>query len=260
MARKSNAVIPVEDCPIADPGIRAVLKGIRPPPGKDRFTLYARGPALLAEEGTEIAGPQSPLSRGTITLLEKQIDLSAACFFQSNAAMLEKLIPVLRSAAEQAAALAAPAGAKAVMADLYAGVGTFSLFLADLFPSGADLLEENPLALKLAKINLDREQREQRFRFFPQTDERWIKKHTLESYTFAVADPPREGLSPVLAHSLVRAGPPVLAYVSCNPSSLARDYRILKQGYTLQNLFFFDFYPQTAHIESLGIFVKNNRK
>jgi 23S rRNA (uracil1939-C5)-methyltransferase len=214
----------------------------------------------LAEEGTEIAGPQSPLSRGTITMLEKKIDLSAACFFQSNAAMLEKLIPVLRFAAEQAAALAAPAGTKAVMADLYAGVGTFSLFLADLFPGGADLLEENPLALKLAKINLNRGQREGKFRFFPQTDEKWIKKHSLESgmssYAFAVADPPRQGLSPALNRCLARDGPPVLAYVSCEPSSLARDYRILKQGYTLKDLYFFDFYPQTAHIESLGIFVK----
>jgi 23S rRNA (uracil1939-C5)-methyltransferase len=48
-----------------------------------------------------------------------------------------------------------------------------------------------------------------------------------------------------------------LAYISCNAASLARDSKILVNGgYTLKALMFFDFYPQTAHIESLAVFEK----
>lgn len=255
-ARKSAGVIPVPDCPLADPGIRSALEGLRPPPGKDRFTLYSRGETLLAEEGTGCSGGRGVPSRGTITLLDREITLDAACFFQSNAAVLEALIPVLRGAAEKAAETAGTAGAGR-MADLYAGVGTFSLFLADLFPGGTDLLEVQGRSLNLAKENLRRiGGRAEKFRFFSLKDEDWAKKQRLDRYAFAVADPPRQGISPALVRRLCETPPQVLAYVSCEPSSLARDYRILKQSYTLEELWFFDFYPQIAHIESLGIFYR----
>ncbi|MDR2662622.1 MAG: TRAM domain-containing protein [Treponema sp.] len=252
-ARKSARVIPVPDCPLADPGIRSVLGDLRPPPGKDRFTLYSRGGTLLAEEGTGSGGGDIP-SRGTITLRDREITLDGACFFQSNAAALEALIPVLREAAEKAAGTAG----EGRMADLYAGVGTFSLFLADLFPRGADLLEFQGRSLGLAKENLRRlgPGGAGRFRFFSLKDEDWARKQRLEDYAFAVADPPRQGISPALVRRLCERPPQILAYVSCEPSSLARDYRILKQSYTLEGLWFFDFYPQIAHIESLGIFYR----
>jgi 23S rRNA (uracil1939-C5)-methyltransferase len=48
-----------------------------------------------------------------------------------------------------------------------------------------------------------------------------------------------------------------LAYVSCDPATLARDSKILLAGgYQLKKLHFYDFYPQTAHIESLAVFKK----
>jgi 23S rRNA (uracil1939-C5)-methyltransferase len=74
-----------------------------------------------------------------------------------------------------------------------------------------------------------------------------------------VADPPRQGLSPALARWIAAKGPPLLAYVSCDPATLARDSRTLAAGgYTLSDLRLYDFYPQTAHIESLAVF-KNNK-
>ncbi|MDR2073046.1 MAG: class I SAM-dependent RNA methyltransferase, partial [Spirochaetaceae bacterium] len=67
----------------------------------------------------------------------------------------------------------------------------------------------------------------------------------------------RQGLSFSVTQWLCRRGPPVLAYVSCDPVSLARDYRILCGAYKLEELYFFDFYPQTAHIESLAVFIRS---
>jgi 23S rRNA (uracil1939-C5)-methyltransferase len=75
-----------------------------------------------------------------------------------------------------------------------------------------------------------------------------------------IADPPRQGLSPVLRKALARKGPPVLVYISCDPATLARDCGELtdthKGSYTLERITGFDFYPQTAHIESMAVLVK----
>jgi len=271
MARKSGDLIPLEDCPASDPGIRRILPRLLPPPGKDRFTLYSRDDVLLAETGASCNKDSFP-ARGTISLtlpdlpgnppgasMSREITLDAASFFQSNAAMLESLLAHVRLAAEEASP--PPAGARGTFADLYAGVGTFSLFLADLFPGGADLLEADSRALELAKINLDRlksqpETNGRAFRFFAQKDQQWVKKNDVGAYDFVIADPPRQGLGPALAASLADQGPPVFVYVSCESSSFARDYRILVRRYALKSLVLFDFYPQTAHIECMGTFVQ----
>jgi tRNA/tmRNA/rRNA uracil-C5-methylase (TrmA/RlmC/RlmD family) len=75
-----------------------------------------------------------------------------------------------------------------------------------------------------------------------------------------VADPPRQGLSPVLRKTLTRQGPPLLVYISCDPATLARDCGELtdthKGSYVLESITGFDFYPQTAHIESMAVLVK----
>jgi 23S rRNA (uracil1939-C5)-methyltransferase len=262
-AQKSSEIIPIPDCPVADPAIRSLLQsgGLIPPVDRDRFTLYGRGDLLLG------AGR----SRGEITLLDRTLTLDAECFFQSNAALLEKCAAELRFIAE---------GAPSPMADLYAGVGTFSVFLGDMF-SSIDLVEENPKALELARHNLrarprppgavpdtmvpDTVGREpvpdtkkvsgtMNRRFFPMTDERWVRRAKPGAYGFIVSDPPRQGLSPSMTQWLIEGGAPVLAYLSCEPASLARDCNKLLKVYTIKKLYLYDFYPQTAHIESLVVF------
>jgi 23S rRNA (uracil1939-C5)-methyltransferase len=172
--------------------------------------------------------------------------MDAGVFFQSNGFMLEKLIADLLQ-------IAAEADTKLPMADLYCGVGTFAAFLGEKFPR-TDLVEENPKAIVLARENV----RGMETRLFAQTGDLWAKGCHLESnYGFMVADPPRQGLSPALRRALAQRGPPILAYVSCDPATLARDSgELISGGYRLERLTGYDFYPQTAHIESLGVFVR----
>ena len=265
-ARKSEAVIPLDDCPAAESGIRNILPNLLPPPGKDRFTLYSLGGTMLAETGTSVSGGEKNRrqipNRGTISLLKKEITLEASSFFQSNAGALEKLIAYLRKAAEDAVGNTGTAGIAGIagnpdeqrIADLYAGAGTLSLFLADLFPGGIDLVETDCSAIEMAKINLAKTKSS--CRYFPQKTELWVKKRNLGGYGFIVADPPRQGLSPLIIQSLCQSGPPVFVYVSCEASTFARDCRLLAQNYRPKDIFLFDFYPQTAHIETMGIFVR----
>jgi len=246
-ARSSEEIIPIDDCPIADPGLRALLRenAILPPPHKDRFTVYGRTSGAeftLLSEGP--VGGRDCRSGGAVTIAGKNIRLDAGVFFQANAAALEKLIPHIRAAAASTAAGSA-------FADLYSGVGTFSVFIADLFERG-DLLEQSGAALECAKVNLASHSG---LKFFAQNDDAWARRNNrAKNYAFAAADPPRAGFSRSMAAWLAERGPAVLAYVSCEPASLARDCRVLSNGgYEIESLTLFDFYPQTEHIESLAI-------
>jgi 23S rRNA (uracil1939-C5)-methyltransferase len=236
---KSAELVTVTDCPIADPGIRKLLreenKNVLTPLQKDRFTVYARDDLFLSEGG---------VSRGKTRILDREITLDASLFFQSNGAMLEKMIADL-------VVIAGEADRSMPMADLFCGVGTFAAFLAELFPK-ASLVEESKAAIALARENLPME-----VDFFAQRSEDWVERNNISGIGFIVADPPRQGLNQSLALRLAKEGPPLLAYVSCDPATLARDSKILTAGnYRLKELRFYDFYPQTSHIESLALFVK----
>jgi 23S rRNA (uracil1939-C5)-methyltransferase len=114
--------------------------------------------------------------------------------------------------------------------------------------------EENKKAVSIARENLKGTDAE----FFALRDTEWAKNifRRKPAFGFAIVDPPRAGLAPALASSLAQDGPPLLAYVSCDASALARDSKILGISYKLKKLMLFDFYPQTSHIESLAVFEK----
>jgi 23S rRNA (uracil1939-C5)-methyltransferase len=240
MARRSGKIIPVKDCPAADSGIRQALSrgDIAAPSGKSCFTVYSRN-GLFLTEGKD--------SSGTTLLLDREITLDAGAFFQGSAAALETLIPDLLALAENADP-SLPA------ADIYCGVGTFAAFLKDRFPN-IDMVESCAAAMDLARKNVPGPL----MRYFLLTDEEWVRetRRTPPSYGFAVIDPPRRGLSPSLRQWLAEEGPPLLAYISCDPAALARDGAFLRAGgFRLESAAFYDFYPQTAHIEALAVFAR----
>ena len=243
MAKKSNEVVPITYCPVADDGINKALaeNRIAPPVEKDRFNVYSYEDTFLSEGRN---------SRGTIRLRDRDISLDAGVFFQSNAAVLADLIGDVLGAA-QSSTRSLPA------ADLYCGVGTFALFLKDMF-AALDMVEENKAALAIARGNVHGAGIEH----FALSCDAWLKAGAKRSggtkqraYGFIVADPPRSGLSTGLRAWLSKHGPSVLAYVSCDSATLARDSKELAaSAYELSSLTFCDFYPQTARVESLAIF------
>ena len=235
--RRSRRLVQVEDCPVADSGIRKALKeGKIIRPKKERFTVYSSKNTFLCEGTAE---------RGRVSVLGKELAMDVKFFFQSNAAMLELLI-------EDLVAVASAAERDLPMADIYCGVGTFASFLGSEFAS-VDLVEENKAALALSLENV----KGKKLNHYALTDTAWAKMMGTAKghWGFMVLDPPREGFSGPLREWLMRNGPELTAYVSCDPATLARDsHFLLEGGYTLRELTMYDFYPQTAHIESLAIF------
>jgi len=70
-----------------------------------------------------------------------------------------------------------------------------------------------------------------------------------------LVDPPRAGLEKQVVDGILNMNPHLIAYVSCDPSTLARDAgRLLRGGYKLKDVTPFDLFPQTYHIESISLF------
>lgn len=234
VAARSERIVPADRCPIVVPPIEGVLRGgERVPADLDRFTVWSDG-TTIAVEGLD---DDRDLS---VEVCDRQVLFSVGCFFQSNLAVLEKLVPW----ALEGLVLD---GRRA--ADLYAGVGLFGSFLA---ARGARVtcVESSTLSLGYARRNVQGEGHE----FFPMSVESWVISGAARPASDAViADPPRPGLSPEVRAWLVGSPPSRLIYVSCNPVTLARDLgALVAGGFVLEDLRLFDFYPQTSHIEAVA--------
>jgi len=172
--------------------------------------------------------------------------------------LLSSVLDIAKTAKNEASGVEGKGGGKGEgkrAADLYCGVGTFGSFLADYYQN-LDLVEENRAALDLARANV-KTAAVGETRFFALSVDKWLKKtKRTADYDFVLADPPRGGLSPAARAALCSAR--TLAYVSCDAPSLARDAAFLTShgGLRLESLSFYDFYPQTAHIEALAVFKK----
>ena len=175
--------------------------------------------------------------------------VSHLSFFQVNRFLIEEMLQAVVGGRKGGFAL-----------DLYAGVGFFTLALAKNFSrvmsvdanlAATEDLREN---VKAAGVEVVSEN---------QHAEEFLKKFS-EQPEFVVLDPPRAGLGAETAARLANLGAEEIAYLSCDPSTLARDLAVLTgserrqktevepaQRYEITKLDIFDLFPQTYHIESL---------
>lgn len=176
-------------------------------------------------------------------LLDAQFEVSAFSFFQANPALAAEVALTLRQT------LGSVPG---MLVDLYAGVGTFALTLADLADSTvaveavADAVGDGRLN---ARINA-----QPAVRFLHAPAEAGLAKLVAggEAIGAVVIDPPRRG-APELMAPLLDAKIPRIAYVSCDVATLARDLAELTAGYRLERVVPYDFFPRTVHVETLAV-------
>ena len=178
-----------------------------------------------------------------------QYRVSHLSFFQVNRFLIEDLLKTVVAGAKGTTAL-----------DLYAGVGFFTLPLAKTFAKvvsvDANLAATRDLAVnaELAKVPVSSHN---------EHVEEFLKK-TEEKPDFVVLDPPRAGLGARAAKDLADLGASEIVYLSCDPSTLARDLAVLTNSarkakeiaapenrYEITEMHLFDLFPQTFHIETL---------
>ena len=178
-------------------------------------------------------------------LFDQDFMISAPSFFQVNTAQAETMIKCVIEGLEL--------DKQSVVADLYSGAGTFSLTLA----KHVDLV----YAVESAASSV------RDLRRNAEANNTWVEViggdaarelPNLGHLDALVVDPPRAGLADSVSESIAEAGAKRVAYVSCNPTTWARDVvRLEACGYRLIKVTPIDLFPQTYHGELVSIFQRN---
>ena len=177
-------------------------------------------------------------------LAGRRFRISAGSFFQANTEMAEVLVETVRR-------YLAPTGSETLL-DAYCGVGTFGLCLVNDVRQVVGI-EANPIALDDA---LENTAEGENAVFYEGTVGAALPVIE-EEIDIAVLDPPRQGLEPEALEALVDRAPSRIAYVSCDPATLARDVRRFREaGYELVEVQPVDMFPQTYHIEAVALLVR----
>ena len=179
-------------------------------------------------------------------LLGRDFKVASPSFFQVNTAQAENLVNLVKERLELS-------GNETVV-DAYAGVGVFAILLAP-YVARAIAIEESSAAVSDARENA---KGLENIVFIEARTEDALgmleEEANLQSTPDAVIlDPPRVGCHPGTLDALLELGPRRVAYVSCDPPSLARDLDILAEGgYKVDSVEPVDMFPQTYHVECLA--------
>eukprot|EP01023_Acetabularia_acetabulum_P036476 TRINITY_DN34469_c0_g1_i2.p1 TRINITY_DN34469_c0_g1~~TRINITY_DN34469_c0_g1_i2.p1 ORF type:complete len:157 (-),score=12.96 TRINITY_DN34469_c0_g1_i2:349-819(-) len=142
--------------------------------------------------------------------------------------------------------------------DLYCGIGVFAIALHDLFQQvvGVDYTESSVSdAQENASTNNC-----SNMQFLHGDVSCLLKKDSLQNADVVVTNPSRHGMSQKVVQFLIQAKPKMIVYVSCNPSTQARDVNLLLAGndYDIDIVQPIDLFPKTAHVENI-IFLKQSQ-
>ncbi len=194
-------------------------------------------------------GVEEHLLFGNSYITEKlgafEFRISANSFFQTNTAQAEQLYRIVMEFADLKN--------DEQVWDLYCGTGTITLFLSQKakFVTGFELSES---AITDARSNA---------KIHGCENTRFVAGDLLKNLelvdTFpdvVVTDPPRSGMHPKVCAKLAESGAKKIVYVSCNPTTMARDIQLLQQRYQLIKAQPVDMFPHTYHIETVALLEK----
>jgi tRNA/tmRNA/rRNA uracil-C5-methylase (TrmA/RlmC/RlmD family) len=243
-AHRSHDVLPIDDCPLAPPGVLPpVLAEGHEPGGEVEVAADADGTVHVHD-----AGHGTGHGRGPSPVVQRAVGrewrLSPGVFWQVHPALPDTLAAVVEKWAN------APEGGTAW--DLYGGVGLFAAVLAEqVGPDGAvTVVESSRAAVSDGRAALAD---------LPQVHWRAGRvEHVLGGLRgrpdVVVADPPRRGLGRDLVDALCERAPARVVHVACDPAALARDVALFgARGYRLAELRAFDAFPMTHHFESVAL-------
>ena len=201
---------------------------------------------VLADEGKARKVKGVEILEGRGVWREKMGDATftttAPSFFQVNTAQAARLVDCVISGLGDIDG--------AFVADLYAGGGTFSIPLAK---AGADVVAVESAGSSVRDLRRNADANGVEIEVVGGDAARELAD--LEGIEALVVDPPRAGLADGVPDQIASLGPERVAYVSCNPSTWARDVeRFAACGYRLRSVQPVDLFPQTYHVEVASIF------
>lgn len=280
-----QGIVAIQSCPIAMQGLNELLDKLEldPESGISRvsFREDSFGERFILLEGEDELPPEMTIeldaSLGYLNshqhyyqlagndqlhyqILGKELSLSPESFFQVNTPMAELLVEHVVKLVEQSKPYN--------LLELYSGAGLFSVFLAEKvshliaiesapsacfdFANNLDAFDnvslyEGPVEQVLPELikNLNFDTRHR-------ASSNVVDDRNNEKPDLVLLDPPRAGLHPKALDALVKLAPQNIIYVSCDPSTLARDLKRLTQhDYEVETIQAFDMFPQTYHVETI---------
>ena len=270
---RSHSVLPIDSCLIHDERIERALPAFARAANELRLqdlqnlllTVEPSGTGLLWRlrfHGREPSWPRDEFAHRVAellpaaTLLDDAMSLEfwdmtfrarSDTFVQTN---FRQMLVLYRTALDMLAAQPEDR-----VLDLYAGIGTISVAVAR---QGAVVtaIEENPHAVQLGRLNA--RINSARVEYQPGKVEAVLRSIRLAQHQAVILDPPRAGCEPPALAELIRLGPARLVYVSCEPSTHARDLiGLVRGGYRVRRAAIVDMFPQTYHIESVALLERN---
>ncbi|HEV2912301.1 MAG TPA: class I SAM-dependent RNA methyltransferase [Pyrinomonadaceae bacterium] len=242
--RGSHRVCDVVECPVIVPQLQEALTRLRERARDGSLPDVQEFQAVAGDEGASLTPPVAPgtMREVTRTIGEHRYRFDAEGFFQINHELLPSLIAAAVSDAE---------GEHAI--DLYCGVGLFTLPLARRFARVTGV-EADESAISHARSNLQ-DARLSNVAFHCARVSDWLEAPGRKSapLDLILLDPPRAGVEEKAMAGILALAPRRIAYVSCDPATLARDLkRLIDGGYHLDSVAAFDLFPQTHHVETVA--------
>ena len=266
---RSHSVLPIDSCLIHDQRIEQALPAFAQAATELKLTglqnllltVEPKGRGLLWRlrfHGREPRWPRQDFARRVaelqpdMTLLDDAMSLDfwdltfrvrSDTFVQTN---YRQMLVLYRTALDML-----EAGAADHVLDLYAGIGTISVAVAR---EAADVtaIEENPHAVQLGRLNA--RINSARVEYMPGKAEEVLRQVRLGRHQSVILDPPRAGCEPAALAELIRLGAQRIVYVSCEPSTHARDLvGLVRGGYRVRRAAIVDMFPHTYHIESVAL-------
>lgn len=218
--------------------------------GKVTGILHTRNTGVadtIANEGTDILYGQDYFFE---ELLGLKFKISPFSFFQTNSLGAE----VLYETARDYIGSSLDDNADQVVFDLYSGTGTIAQMLSPVAKKvvGVEIIEEAVEAAKENAVLNGLTNCE-----FIAGDVLKVLDEIAEKPDFIVLDPPRDGIHPKALEKIIRYGVKRMVYISCKPTSLARDLETLQaRGYEVKRVCCVDMFPGTVHVETVCLLEK----
>lgn len=245
--RRHRRLVAIDRCPVLHPDLETALPRIRT--ALESVAIPPKRLDVACSDGQLTCAPPLPgLPGGPIEakIADFSYNYDARCFFQGHSGLVERLV----ECAVGDRGSDASTEAKGLALDLYCGVGLFTLPLATRHERVVGV-ESDRIAARYARQNSRRNGLRQ-VEIINQSVQGAVARRGFHGVDRVLVDPPRQGLEPAVCRALADTPVDRLTYVSCRPATLARDLRRLSDGYRLDQLVFFDLFPQTGHLEAVA--------